>query len=180
MVFREEKYMVHVLDGADAFDAFASFQCSPMVVLQPWMAMVPQVTNTAELAALAYAVEASRYELEAFGYYEQAVSWLPYGNTQAIGFALDWLKTMAHSLQRASWHWQQAGEWLTKYGESKKAALYYSLLLQAQVQDERMAQAGIALRRHVERLCQEWHLAFPDGFDDVCSTDGSSEPGVSA
>lgn len=172
--------MVHVLNGAEAFDAFESFHCSPLVVLQPWMAIVPQVTNKAELSALAYAVEAARYELEAFGYYEQALSWLPYGNTQTIGFALDWLKTMAHSLQRASWHWQQARDWLTKYGEAPKAALYHPLLVQAQVQDERMTQTGRELRRHIERLCQMWHLELPEGLNDPWLTDCSSEPGVSA
>jgi len=174
--------MVQVVNGADVFDAFASFQCSPMVVLQPWMALVPQVTNTAELVVLAHAVEAARYELEAFGYYEQAVSWLSYENAQAIGFALDWLKTMAHSLQRASWHWQQAREWLTKYGEAHKGALYRPLLTHAQAQDERMTQAGVQLRRHVGRLCQEWNLGIPEGLheNDPWPTDCSSEPGVSA
>ncbi|MGI9061926.1 MAG: hypothetical protein ACR2H5_25510 [Ktedonobacteraceae bacterium] len=172
--------MVQVLDGADAFDAFESFQCPPVVVLQPWMAMVSQATNTAELSALAYAVEAARYELEAFGYYRYAVSWVSYGDTQAIGFALDWLKPMAHSLQRACWHWQQAGKWLTKHGEAHKAALYHPLLTNAQSQDERMAQAGIHLRRYVERLCQEWNLAIPEGMDGIWPTDGNSEPSVSA
>jgi len=172
--------MIQVLDGADAFDAFASFQCPPMVVLQPWMAMVPQVTTTAELSVLAYAVEAARYELEAFEYYRYAVSWLSYGDTQAIGFALDWFGPMAHSLQRASWHWQKAKEWLTKYGEAHKAALYHPLLTNAQAQDERMAQAAIQLCRYVERLCQQWHLAIPDWFDDPCPSDGNTEPGVNA
>ena len=172
--------MVHVLDGADAFDAFESFQCSPVVVLQPWMAMVPQVTTTAELSALVYAVEAARYELEAFEYYKQAASWVSYGDIQAIGFALDWFRPMAHSLQRACWHWQKAQEWLTKYGEAHKAALYHPLLANAQAQDERMAQAAIQLRRQVERLCQEWHLTLPEGIDGTWPTDSSSESDVRA
>ena len=172
--------MVQVLDGADAFESFESFQCSPVIVLQPWMAMVQEVTTTAELSAMAHAVEAARYELEAFWYYRYAMSWLPYGEVSSISFALDWLKAMAQSLQRASWHWHQAQQWLTKYGEAHKAALYRPLLTQGSAQHERVTQVGIEVRRQVARLCQQWHLAIPDWFDDPCARDESTESGVNA
>ena len=134
--------MVQVLDGADAFDAFESFQCSPMVVLQPWMAMVHR-SRTRQNFRLCVCSRSSTLRTGSVWVLSVCGLLGVLRGPQAIGFALDWLKPMAHSLQRACWHWQQAGEWLTKYGETTEGCAVSSVAGNAQAQDERMAQAGI-------------------------------------
>lgn len=166
--------MVQVLTGAQSFDSFPalrSAQRSPSDVLQGWMVLVPQVTVAAELLAISYAVEAARYELEAFASYDRAASWLASGTLQTVTFALSWFESMHYGFWRAWWNWQQASSWLTKYGDPAPEKPYTHLLADSLSQQQRFLQLGEGLRQLVAWLCHEWQVAVPETLKDGWPTE---------
>ena len=174
--------MVQVLHGTEAFDAFPALRLAhraPNEVLQGWMAFVPQVTVPLELVAVSSAVEAARYELEAFANYERAACWLASGTEQAVTFALGWLESMHYSVWRAWWHWQRASSWLTNYGEPSPQKPYALLLAESQSQQHRLEQLGEELRQCAAWLCEQWQLVVPETMKDGWPTDESSASAAS-
>jgi hypothetical protein len=174
--------MVQVLMGTEAFDAFPSLRSAhraPNEVLQGWMAFVSQVTVPLELLAVSSAVEAARYELEAFAHYEQAAFWLAAGTLQTVSFALGWFESMHHGVRRAWWHWQQARSWLTNYGEPSPQKPYALLLAESRSQQQRLEHLGEELRQFVVWLCQQWQLVVPETMKDGWPTDESSASAAS-
>ena len=166
--------MVQVLTGAQSFDSFPalrSAQRSPSDVLQGWMVLVPQVTVAAELLAISYAVEAARYELEAFASYDLAASWLASGTLQTMTFALPWLESMHYGLWRAWWHWQQARYWLTTYGDPTPQKPYAFLFAESLSQQQRLWNLGEGLRQLAAWFCHEWQVAVPETLKDGWPTE---------